>query len=115
MKKKLHTSYSISKAWTLLVLVLLFLSVSILNQTPFIKDLTNHPSAESLLEANALTLIKKTYKIPVPEHMHFMLVAAILSNNEPKLKETQRSTSEHFYTIDRIHSKYSNIPPPELV
>ena len=92
----------------------MFLSVSIFNQTPFIKDLTNHPTAEALLEANALTFVKKTYKVPAPDQMHFVLAAIIHSSGEPKVKETERNSSDHFYTIERIHSKYSNIPPPEL-
>lgn len=92
----------------------MFLSVSIFNQTPFIKDLTNHPTAEALLEANALTFVKKTYKIHAPEQMHFILAAIIHSPDGPKLKETVRNSFDHFYNIERIHSKYSNIPPPEL-
>ncbi len=114
MKQKLHTSYSLTKAWTIVALLLMFLSVSILNQTPFIKDLTNHPSAESILEANALTLIKKTYKVPVPEQLHFMLASVSCGQEKTDFKEVERSTITHLFSIDRLNSKYSNIPPPSL-
>ncbi len=111
MKQKLYTSYSLTKAWTLIVLILMFLSVSLLNQTPFIKDLTHQPSAEALLEGNAFTLIKKTYKIVSPEQLYFIL-SAIIEAKETTLKQVIKNHSDHFYSIERIHCKYSNIPPP---
>jgi hypothetical protein len=95
-----------------MALVLMFLTVSILNQTPFIKDLSANRSTESLLEANALTLIKKTYKIPTPDQIHFLLADMILSVNGPGFSQVERHTSTHLFSIDRLHSKYSNIPPP---
>jgi len=112
-----HTSkasHSLLRPWTVIVLVLMFLTVAVLNQTPSTKDLTNNPTSEALLEANATNFFKKTYKVPEVESFYFTAKDEVLWIEESFFKEIERQYSDHFYSIDRINSKYSNIPPPSL-
>ncbi|GEM_PF-3700814 len=114
MKTKILPSHSSIKSVVILALLVVFLSISLFNQTPFIKDLTSHPTSEILLEANALTFIKKPYKTLAQAQILFLYSDYILLLQESQSKEATINGAEHFFEIDRIHSMYSNIPPPIL-
>ena len=98
-----------------MILVLMFLTVAILNIAPFTKDLTGPVTSEVLLEANAVTFIKKTYKLFAADPFQFDASSFILTEELLSLSEIERDISQHLYEIERINSQYSNIPPPALL
>jgi hypothetical protein len=88
-----------------------FLSVAVMNQQPFVKDLTsNSPTAEILLEANALTFFKKWYSIP----------SFLIELDEDSHSQIHRITKQIFSPTQDLNTpsnpyvyEHFNIPPPK--